>query len=197
MPTKKYNKRSNKRKYKRRNKVTNKRRYKRFFFGGQHTIDEVKSKIDELRPSKPLSDEEFAALLQVINGKSASNSMSSMFKEGFSSLASGITNSVTGIANSAINSTLPIPDKTKLEIRYEPKHSTLYSKQGSNASDNYENGDIVVIVRNEGGNIIKQIDSVDSTLAKILNKCNDLSCLSNNNTPLIAKQELDITKDKI
>lgn len=82
---------------------------------------------------------------------------------------------------------------TTMDIYYEPDHSKLYRK-GKSPDTNYESGDINFSVRNEFGlNYLRnKWKSVDSLLAKILNKCNDFACLTNNNPPIIAKQTFKI-----
>jgi len=84
-----------------------------------------------------------------------------------------------------------------MNIYYEPDHSKLYRK-GESPDTNYESGDINFSVRNEFtplDYLKKKVKSVDSLFAKILNKCNDFACLSNNNPAIIAKQHFVIQDD--
>jgi hypothetical protein len=85
------------------------------------------------------------------------------------------------------------PDETLVKIRYMADTSKTYNKQGSNDKKSNYAGEIVLNVRNDIGDYFKKkINSVDSLIADIANKCGDPFCLTNNNPPLIAEQIIKI-----
>ena len=124
---------------------------------------------------------------QIINDKGSSSVMVERATNILNSLSSWFASEETG------------PNETKIKLKFEPDHSKLYSKTGSQNSESYSNGDLVVSIDNKPSsikeNLRKSMNSVDSLFAKILNKCNDWGCLSSNDPPKIAEQEITI-KDK-
>jgi hypothetical protein len=98
----------------------------------------------------------------------------------------------------------PSDNKNKMNIQLliRPNTSKLYNKQGSKASQLYESGDFIVNITNKDASwlehIQNKITSTDSLLANILNRCNDWTCLSTDQTgpPLIAEQNIKIIDDR-
>jgi hypothetical protein len=94
-------------------------------------------------------------------------------------------------------------NKMKIQLYIRPDTSKIYNKQGSNENGAFESGDFFVNIINKDfrlfESIRKNLSSTDSLLANILNRCNDWTCLSSSDPPLIAKQEIDITdnRDKV